>query len=77
MLYFLKSINNIKSLISNTKHKSTEPTVDLFNGEVQMFDKYGYGKNGSFDIKVCSYYFRKVYYNKNKMITEVNYKDIT
>lgn len=76
MLSFLNPIDNIKSLICNTKHKSTEPTVDLFNGEVQMFDKYGYGKNGDFNVNVCSYYFRKVRYNQNKMVTDVNYKDI-
>lgn len=76
MLSFLKPIDNIKSLICNAKHKSTEPTVDLFNGEVQMFDKYGYGKNGGFDVNVCSYYFRKVRYNQNKAVTDVNYKDI-
>lgn len=75
MLSFFKLIN-IKPLINKKNHKSTEPSVDFFNGVVQIFDKYGYGENGSFDVNVCSYYFRKFRYNQNKKVIDVNYKEI-
>lgn len=66
----------ITKVQTNTKNKqSAEFSVDFFNGEVQKFDKYGYSKNGCFDVNIYSYYFKKRC-NQNKKATDVNYKDI-
>ncbi len=75
MFSLFKPINFIKVVSNKKSEQSAEPSADLFNGEVQKFDKYGYSKNGCFDVNIYSYYFKKRC-NQNKKATDVNYKDI-
>lgn len=76
MFSLFNVINNVKALTTKKTNKSTEPSVDFFNGEVQMFDKYGYSRCGSFDGNIYSYYFKKVHYDQDETIVDVNYKDV-
>lgn len=76
MFSLLNVINNVKALTTKKDNKSAEDSVDFFNGEVQMFDKYGYSRCGSFDGNIYSYYFKKVYYDQDETVIDVNYKDI-
>ena len=76
MFSLLNVINNVKALTTKKDNKSAEDSVDLFNGEVQMFDKYGYSRCGSFDGNIYSYYFKKTYCNQDETVIDATYKDI-
>lgn len=76
MISLFNVINNVKVLTNKKTNRSTESSVDYFNGEVEVFDKYGYSRCGSFDGNIYSYYFKKTHCNQDETVIDATYKDI-
>lgn len=59
MFSLSNTINNIKALIIKKDNRSTETSVEFFNGEVKQYDSHGRGNKGEFNPTVYSYSCKK------------------
>ena len=60
MFSLSNTINNIKALIIKEDNRSTETSVEFFNGEVKQYDEKGRGQSGEFDFKIYMYRCKKL-----------------
>ena len=72
MVSISKLINNLKININKKENQSAEESVDFFYEDIEVFDKFGYGRNGDFDVNIYSYYMN----HANADVIDVTYTEI-
>ena len=60
MFSISNTINNIKAFIIKKDNRSTETSVEFFNGEVKQYDSHGRGNKGEFNSAIYFYYSKKL-----------------